>query len=101
MVLAESICGEKPLQIEEIGLQPGEKLYEDLVTEEEVSRTVEFSDMYVILPSTKTANIMPVDIRKAYAVYNDGKTLLEPLRSDRVLMGRPRVEAMLRSAGVL
>ncbi|MHB8163421.1 MAG: SDR family NAD(P)-dependent oxidoreductase [Methanoregula sp.] len=37
-----------------IGKKPGEKMYEEIMTEEEMSRAVEGSDMYVILPQTKT-----------------------------------------------
>lgn len=34
-----------------IGIRPGEKLHEDLYTEEESRRTLELSDMYVIIPN--------------------------------------------------
>ena len=37
-----------------IGKKPGEKMYEEIMTEEEMSRAVEGSEMYVILPQTKT-----------------------------------------------
>ena len=37
-----------------IGKKPGEKMYEEIMTEEEMSRAVEGHDMYVILPQTQT-----------------------------------------------
>jgi len=37
-----------------IGKKPGEKMYEEIMTEEEMSRAVEGNDMYVILPQTNT-----------------------------------------------
>jgi UDP-N-acetylglucosamine 4,6-dehydratase/5-epimerase len=37
-----------------IGKKPGEKMYEEIMTEEEMSRALEGSDMYIILPQTKT-----------------------------------------------
>ena len=44
--------GYKPQDIEivEVGPRPGEKLYEELMTEEEADRTMELEDMFVILP---------------------------------------------------
>ena len=37
----------------EIGVKPGEKLYEELMTEEEVTRSWELDDMYVTMPVIK------------------------------------------------
>ncbi len=37
-------------KIETVGLFPGEKSFEELITEEELSRTIELADMYVVLP---------------------------------------------------
>jgi len=36
------------IQIEEIGLRPGEKMYEELLTEEESNRAIELEDMFVV-----------------------------------------------------
>jgi len=36
--------------IKEIGIKPGEKLYEELMTEDEERRSLERDDMYIILP---------------------------------------------------
>ncbi len=38
-------------KVKEVGIRPGEKLHEMLVSEDEARRTVEFDDMYVIRPS--------------------------------------------------
>jgi UDP-N-acetylglucosamine 4,6-dehydratase len=38
-------------EFEILGSRPGEKLHEDLVTEEESSHTLELSDMYIIIPT--------------------------------------------------
>ena len=37
--------------IEEIGVKPGEKLYEELMTQEEVHRAVELSDYFAVTPA--------------------------------------------------
>ncbi|MBW2529365.1 MAG: SDR family NAD(P)-dependent oxidoreductase [Deltaproteobacteria bacterium] len=48
-------CGRDPesIQIEEIGPRPGEKMYEELLTTEEMRRTVELDRYYVVLPPFK------------------------------------------------
>jgi FlaA1/EpsC-like NDP-sugar epimerase len=47
--------GHKPEDIKkvEIGIKPGEKIYEELMTEEEVSRSLELEDMFVTIPVIK------------------------------------------------
>jgi FlaA1/EpsC-like NDP-sugar epimerase len=47
--------GYKPEKIErtEVGIKPGEKLYEELMTEDEVTRAWELEGMYVIMPVIK------------------------------------------------
>ncbi len=42
--------------IEEIGVKPGEKLYEELMTEDEEKRALERNDMYIILPPKQLAS---------------------------------------------
>lgn len=45
--------GFKPedIQIEEIGTKPGEKLYEELMSDEEMRRAVELQDYFAVLPA--------------------------------------------------
>ena len=47
--------GYKPenIEIETIGVKPGEKLYEELMNEEEIRRTVELRRYFVVLPAFK------------------------------------------------
>jgi len=46
--LAEAICPE--CEIEYVGIRPGEKLHEVMITEDDARQTVEFDDYYVIQP---------------------------------------------------
>jgi FlaA1/EpsC-like NDP-sugar epimerase len=48
------------IKIKSIGMLPGEKLYEELMTEEESNRAIETSDMYIIIPSFSFGNIKHV-----------------------------------------
>ena len=40
-----------------IGIRPGEKLHEEMITKTDAINTVEFDDYYVILPSTSMWDI--------------------------------------------
>ena len=40
-----------------IGIRPGEKLHEEMITKTDAINTVEFDDYYVILPSTQMWDI--------------------------------------------
>ena len=44
--------GHKP-KVQTIGTFPGEKAYEELMTEDEIARSIEVDDMYIILPHIK------------------------------------------------
>jgi UDP-glucose 4-epimerase len=48
--VARALIGARPVEIQETGLRPGEKTHEILISEEEVQRTVERGNYYVILP---------------------------------------------------
>ncbi len=41
---------------ETVGIRPGEKLHEEMITETDAINTIEFEDYYVILPSTQIWN---------------------------------------------
>lgn len=99
ITLAKVVSGDRPLQFIEIGLKPGEKIYEELVTENEAPRTVLDGNTYVILP--ETVGMMPDDMRDSYAVYEELPRLKTPLRSDESLLSQAEVASMLRTAGLI
>jgi FlaA1/EpsC-like NDP-sugar epimerase len=99
MSLAKAASGGRPFQFIEIGHKPGEKLYEELVTENEAPRTVLDGTTYVVLPDT--IDMMPDDIRSKYTVYEKLQRLTAPLRSDENLLPQAEIVSMLRSAGIL
>jgi len=44
-------------KIEVVGIRPGEKIHEEMITETDAINTIEFEDYFVILPSTKLWDI--------------------------------------------
>lgn len=50
VLIRELAVDPSAVEIETIGIRPGEKLYEDLVTEEESERSIELPHLYVIVP---------------------------------------------------
>ncbi len=53
--LAKAIAPDLP--IKEIGIRPGEKIHEQMITREDAAHTVEFDDFYVILPQINMNNM--------------------------------------------
>ncbi|XRK15829.1 FlaA1/EpsC-like NDP-sugar epimerase [Elusimicrobium posterum] len=41
----------------EIGIRPGEKIHEQMITQEDAKNTIEFNDYYIILPEVRKENI--------------------------------------------
>ncbi len=55
--VAQALIGDRPIKMEIIGIRPGEKIHEILVSEEEAHRTIARGDYYVImsmLPELRT-----------------------------------------------
>jgi len=48
--LAEVMIGERQIDIRIIGVRPGEKIHEILISEEEIPRTIKRGDYYVVCP---------------------------------------------------
>lgn len=99
MTFAKAVSGDRPLRYTEIGHKPGEKLYEELVTETEAPRTVYDGKCYVVLPDT--LDLMSDDMRNLYAKYEKLPRLEAPLRSDYDFLPEAEVSAMLQAAGLL
>lgn len=55
MDLAKAICNE--CEVEVVGIRPGEKLHEEMITETDSLNTIEFQEYFVILPSMRLWDI--------------------------------------------
>ncbi len=53
-ILTKEKPGGAEIRIETIGIRPGEKLFEELMTPEEQMRSFEMDDLFVVLPAHKT-----------------------------------------------
>jgi len=53
--LAEAIAPD--LKTVEVGIRPGEKIHEQMITKEDAPNTIEYNDYYIILPQIDLKNI--------------------------------------------
>ena len=80
----------KAISIQTIGVKPGEKMYEELLNNEEMRRTLELDDYYVIKPAFSEMynkvnynykNILSDEISMPYTSENQESMKKEQLRS--------------------
>ncbi len=83
--LAAALIGDRPIETKVIGIRPGEKVHEILVSEEEVHRTVERGDYYVVRP------ILP-ELAQADGIE---PALTKEYSSGDFLMTRDELDALL------
>ncbi len=89
--LAEVMIGEREIKTRIIGIRPGEKTHEILISEEEIPRTIKKGDYYVICP------VLP-RLRK---VKIDKPALTKELSSADKTMSRAELREFLQAGGYL
>ncbi|MFC1908811.1 polysaccharide biosynthesis protein [Chloroflexota bacterium] len=89
--LAEAIIGERNIEIKIIGVRPGEKIHEVLISEEELPRTIKRGDCYVICP------VLP----KIRRVKIDKPVLTKELSSADYYMSKAQLNDFLQAGGYL
>lgn len=99
LTLAKTVSADQPLSYIEVGPKPGEKLYEELVTESEAPRTVRIDNMFIVLPDT--LDMLSDEVRHQYIKYKKLTRLSESLRSDMDLLPEAEVASTLRAAGLI
>ncbi|MCL6450615.1 MAG: polysaccharide biosynthesis protein [Acetobacteraceae bacterium] len=80
------------VEITRVGLRPGEKLHEELMTEEEASRALEMDDMFVILPMVGPRARHPGAVPAQVLRYSS---------QDQEPLGRRQIREMLEREGLL
>jgi FlaA1/EpsC-like NDP-sugar epimerase len=96
LTLAKSVSRNQIMQYDEIGLKPGEKLYEELVTESEAPRTAHDGNIYIVLPDI--VDLISEKLKLKYEKYSTLPRLGAPLRSDQDLLSAADVDRMLETA---
>lgn len=88
------------IDIQYIGSKPGEKMYEELLSDEEVRRTVELERYFAVLPAFKGVyhdidytydKVVSTDVEKAYNSANE--LLLSEEELEQYLVGNKLLEA--------
>src|SRR5579864_5463471 len=78
--IAKALIGDRPIETKIVGIRPGEKVHETLVSDEEANRTVERGPYYAILPmlpELRTNGTKPSCLAKEYSSADDLMTLDE------------------------
>ncbi|MBN1431692.1 MAG: SDR family NAD(P)-dependent oxidoreductase [Methanomicrobiaceae archaeon] len=75
-----------------IGKKPGEKMYEEIMTEEEMSRAYENDEMYIIYPYLHTLNYKKMSIYKKVEEIKNS--------SEMEFLGRDEIKSLLNEAGI-
>lgn len=72
--MARAITGKKDYPIKEVGIRPGEKIHEILVSEEEMRRVVETEDYYIIYPYYPYGKLEKPSLLKDIKEYSSDNT---------------------------
>lgn len=98
--LAKVISQGKPFEYTVIGEKPGEKLYEELITEVEASRTALKDNIYTVIP--ETLSMMCPSIEQKYLkTYKGIDRLTESLRSDKELLTESQISSYLKTNKII
>tara|TARA_E500000178_G_C16973673_1_gene732237 strand:- start:517 stop:1518 length:1002 start_codon:yes stop_codon:yes gene_type:complete len=97
--LAKAISKSKKPNITLIKPSMGEKLYEELVTENESTRTISLKSYYVVVPELNKDS--PSFFKKVYKKYKNFSKIDEPLRSNKNLLSLDQIIILLKKSKLL
>jgi UDP-glucose 4-epimerase len=89
--IASVLIGARPIETKVMGIRPGEKIHEILVSEEEAHRTVDRGDYYAIQPILPELRPQAVEQRPLDGEYSSAGSV----------MTRPELRALLEEYGLL
>ena len=85
------------INIEIIGTKPGEKMYEELMTEDEAVRSLERDDMFIILPGIEDG-LIKID-KSAYDAMPVWSK--DYVSKDAVPIAKDDIRAILKTDGII
>lgn len=85
------------INIETIGIKPGEKMYEELMTEDEAIRSLERDDMFIILPQIED-ELTKIDLSAYDAVPIKSKDYVS---KDVVPITKDEIKTILKTDGII
>ena len=88
--------GNKDTKIKNVGIRPGEKLHEILISKYEKSRIVDSGEFYIILPQISLSNI-----EKNYLISSNIHLQNEYTSDNAHLLNKEEIEKMLKKDGWL
>ena len=91
--LATVMIGDRNIELKVIGTRPGEKVHEQLVSENEAYRTNKIMDGYVILPQ--------IPLRAIQGFYGEFEGIAGPYSSNDTLMSQEELKGLLAQEGWL
>lgn len=84
-VMRESFSGGRNVEVRTVGIRPGEKIHEVLVSEAEAVRTVEEGSFYVILPQINVENISAAYRNRPFVEFTEyGSDTARRLSKDEI-----------------
>jgi FlaA1/EpsC-like NDP-sugar epimerase len=94
------LAGHKPSDVEIVttGIIPGEKLYEELINQEEIRRTVELEEYFVVLPALTDVYRM---VEFEYQGEHPHGTNATYTSDKETFLDRNEIKTLLMNAGVL
>jgi FlaA1/EpsC-like NDP-sugar epimerase len=100
--LIEELSQKSSIAIKKIGIRPGEKLNEDLISKEETANVVETDDMYIIVPQTFGFRMgKPFELPKEWNAREVPQSAKLDYSSDKNNIGKDEIRRILRSEGLV
>ena len=96
--LAKVISGKSNPKVNYTKPKIGEKLFEELVTETEINRTIFFKSKYVVTPELNE-NIK--NFKKVFRKYKNFKKLSKVLRSDQNISSLEDLKLLLKKSKLI
>jgi UDP-N-acetylglucosamine 4,6-dehydratase len=95
--MAEALTGDKNYPIQEIGVRPGEKIHETLVSEEEMFRAREQDDFFIVYPYPKFLKLRAGNKLDFFAKVN--REIKEYTSITTRMLNKKEISELLKSTG--